>query len=106
MTEVVQIAGLLDNNNPHCEPSFAGGVAERALFGAQAPLRGGPTKLNVSKTGATVSTRNALGSSHWIKPNRSSAKVGGVQVRGKNVAFQLMIYMLFVGLAMAVQVLM
>lgn len=80
-----------------------------ALQNGRFVLRGrygdGPTKLNVSKTGATVSTRNALGSFNWIKPNRSSAKVAGVQVRGKNAALLQMIYMLFVGLAMAVQVL-
>lgn len=80
-----------------------------ALQNGRFVLRGrygdGPTKLNVSKTGATVSTRNALGSFNWIKPNRSSAKVAGIQVRGQNAAFLQMIYMLFVGLAMAVQVL-
>ncbi|MEQ6886595.1 helix-hairpin-helix domain-containing protein [Salicola sp. Rm-C-2C1-2] len=80
-----------------------------ALQNGRFVLRGrygdGPTKLNVSKTGATVSTRNALGSFNWIKPNRSSAKVAGVQVHGRNAAFLQMIYMLFVGLAMAVQVL-
>lgn len=76
-----------------------------ALQNGRFVLRGrygsGPTKLNVSKTGATVSTRNALGSFNWIKPNRSSAKVAGVQVRGKNAAYLQGIYMLFVGAAMA-----
>ena len=80
-----------------------------ALQNGRFVLRGrygdGPTKLNVSKTGATVSTRNALGSFNWIKPNRSSAKIAGVQVRGQNAALLQVIYMLFVGLAMAVQVL-
>lgn len=55
----------------------------------------GPTKLNLSKTGATVSTRNALGTFNWIKPNRSSAKVLGVQVRGKKAANLQLIFMLF-----------
>ena len=64
-----------------------------ALQNGRFVLRGrygsGPTKLNVSKTGATVSTRNELGSFNWIKPNRSSAKVAGIQVRGKNAAYQI-----------------
>ncbi|MYL27562.1 MULTISPECIES: ComEA family DNA-binding protein [Halomonadaceae] len=80
-----------------------------ALQNGRFVLRGrygsGPTKLNVSKTGATVSTRNALGSFNWIKPNRSSAKVAGVQVRGKNAAYLQGIYMLFVGAAMALKLL-
>lgn len=80
-----------------------------ALQNGRFVLRGrygsGPTKLNVSKTGATVSTRNALGSFNWIKPNRSSAKVAGIQVRGKNAAYLQGIYMLFVGAAMALKLL-
>jgi len=80
-----------------------------ALQNGRFVLRGrygsGPTKLNVSKTGATVSTRNALGSFNWIKPNRSSAKVAGVQVRGKNAAYLQGIYMLFLGAAMALKLL-
>ena len=80
-----------------------------ALQNGRFVLRGrygsGPTKLNVSKTGATVSTRNALGSFNWIKPNRSSAKVAGVQVRGKNAAYLQGIYMLFIGAAMALKLL-
>lgn len=46
----------------------------------------GASKLNVSRSGATVSTRNALGSFNWVKPNRSAAKLFGVQVRGKKAA--------------------
>ncbi|MGM0564978.1 MAG: ComEA family DNA-binding protein [Pseudomonadota bacterium] len=53
----------------------------------------GPTKLNLSKTGATVSTRNALGSFNWIKPKRSSAKIAGVQLRGENAAILQAVYM-------------
>ena len=63
----------------------------------------GPTKLNLSKTGATVSTRNALGTFNWIKPNRSSAKVLGVQVRGKKAANLQLIFMLFQAVAALVE---
>lgn len=58
----------------------------------------GATKLNVSKTGATFSTRNALGTFNWVKPNRSAAKVFGVQVRGKKAANLQIAYMLAKGL--------
>ena len=63
----------------------------------------GPTKLNLSKTGATVSTRNALGTFNWIKPNRSSAKVLGVQVRGKKAANLQLIFMLLQAVAALVE---
>lgn len=72
-----------------------------ALQNGRFVLRGrygeGPTKLNISKTGATISTRNRLGTFNWIKPNRSSAKIAGIQVRGKNAANLQMLYMLFAG---------
>lgn len=58
----------------------------------------GATKLNLSKTGATFSTRNALGSFNWVKPNRSAAKVFGVQVRGKKAANLQIAYMVLQGL--------
>jgi len=72
-----------------------------ALQNGRFVLRGrygkGPTKLNVSKTGATISTRNRLGTFNWIKPNRSSAKIAGIQVRGKNAANLQIFYMLITG---------
>ncbi|MFP4295508.1 MAG: ComEA family DNA-binding protein [Halothiobacillaceae bacterium] len=58
----------------------------------------GPTKLNLSKSGATVSTRNALGTFNWIKPNRSSAKIAGIQWRGKTAAHMQMAYLAILGL--------
>lgn len=63
----------------------------------------GPTKMNLSKTGVTFSTRNKLGSFNWMKPKRSSAKIAGVQVRGQNAAILQSIYMLFMVVAMALQ---
>ena len=65
--------------------------------------RSGPFRLNLSKTGATVSTRNRLGSFNWIRPNRSSAKLAGVQVRGKTAAQLQIVYMLFAAAVAAVQ---
>jgi DNA uptake protein ComE-like DNA-binding protein len=67
-----------------------------ALQNGRFILRGrygrGPTKLNLSKSGLTVSTRNKLGTFNWIKPNRSSARIAGVQVRGRNAVILQSIY--------------
>jgi hypothetical protein len=70
-----------------------------ALQNGRFRLRGrygkGPTKLNLSKSGASVSTKNALGTFNWTNPNRSSAKIGGVQMRGKTAANLQLVYLLF-----------
>ncbi len=63
----------------------------------------GPTKLNLSKSGISASTKNALGTFNWMKPNRSSVKLGGVQIRGKNAAAIQMVYAVFALAAFAVQ---
>lgn len=34
----------------------------------------------------SVSTKNALGTFNWTNPNRSSAKIAGIQRRGKKAA--------------------
>ena len=44
----------------------------------------GPTKLNLSKSGVSVSTKTSVGTINWFKPKYSSAKIGGVQFRGDN----------------------
>ena len=49
----------------------------------------GPTKLNVSKSGFSISTKNELGTFNWIKPRYSSATIAGINVRGRNA---LMVY--------------
>ncbi len=70
-----------------------------ALQNGRVQLRGrygkGPHKVNLSKSGVTVSSRNALGTFNWVKPNRSSAKLFGVQVRGKKAAQLHLVYALF-----------
>lgn len=76
---------------------------QMAMQNGRFVLRGrygkGPTKLNLSKSGVTFSTRNQLGTFNWLKPNRSSAKLFGVQVRGKNAATAQMVFILFAGAA-------
>jgi hypothetical protein len=47
----------------------------------------GPTKLNLSKSGVSVSTKTDIGTVNWFKPRYSSAKIGGIQVRGKNALY-------------------
>ncbi len=63
----------------------------------------GPTKLNVAKTGLSVSTRNGLGTFNWLKPKRSSAKILGVQVRGEKAAYLQAVYGVFAVALMAVR---
>ena len=43
-------------------------------------------KLNVSKTGVTVSSKTDMGSFNWVKPSRSSFKIAGIQLRGRKAA--------------------
>lgn len=68
-----------------------------ALQNGRFVLRGrygpGPLKLNLSKTGVSASFRNRLGSFNLIKPQRSSAKLFGVQVRGRKAANLQLVYM-------------
>tara|TARA_B100001564_G_scaffold105437_1_gene87237 strand:+ start:123855 stop:124391 length:537 start_codon:yes stop_codon:yes gene_type:complete len=54
----------------------------------------GPFNFNISKTGVSSSIKNKRGSYNFIKPNYSSFKLGGVQVRGKKAATLQIVYML------------
>ena len=56
----------------------------------------GPFNFNISKNGFSTSLKNKRGSYNILKPNYSSFKLGGVQVRGKNAATFQMIYMLII----------
>jgi hypothetical protein len=47
----------------------------------------GPTKLNLSKSGLSVSSKTSVGTINWFKPRYSSAKIAGIQVRGKNAVY-------------------
>ena len=57
--------------------------------------RSDAAKVNLSKSGVTVSTKTPVGSFNWIRPGRSSFKLGGVQLRGHNAAWLQAIYALF-----------
>ena len=54
----------------------------------------GPFNFNVSKSGVSTSIKNKRGSYNLFKPNYSSFKMGGVQLRGKNAATLQLIFML------------
>jgi hypothetical protein len=81
-------------------------VSNRIAKGTQAAfqngrfvLRGrygdGPNKVNLSKSGVSVSTKTDIGTINWFKPRYSSVKIGGVQVRGKNAVYLHLIVGLF-----------
>ncbi|TXD49482.1 MULTISPECIES: hypothetical protein [unclassified Polaribacter] len=53
----------------------------------------GPFNFNISKGGVSTSIKNKRGSYNILKPNYSSFKVGGVQVRGKNAAALQLIFL-------------
>ena len=61
----------------------------------------GPFNFNISKSGVSTSIKNKRGAYNLFKPNYSSFKLGGVQIRGKNAATFQLLYMfvvLFIGI--------
>lgn len=65
----------------------------------------GPFNFNVSKTGVSSSIKNKRGSYNFFKPNYSSFKLGGIQVRGKNAATFQLIYMVLILIINSIKVL-
>ena len=51
--------------------------------------------LNLSKSGFTLSTSSRFGTFNWTKPNRSSFKLAGIQLRGKKAAKSAFLFALF-----------
>ena len=105
-----KVAGLTVTTNTKHGLRVSSRVAQNtqvALQNGRLVLRGrygrGPTKLNLSKSGISVSTRNPIGTFNWIKPNRSSVKIAGVQLRGKKAATIQLIYMLFTSITLGLQ---
>ncbi|UAM99372.1 hypothetical protein K8354_06045 [Polaribacter litorisediminis] len=56
----------------------------------------GPLNFNISKNGVSTSVKNKRGAYNVLKPNYSSFKLGGVQVRGKNAAILQISYIIFI----------
>lgn len=69
-----------------------------ALQNGRFVLRGrygaGPLRFNLSKSGLTMSAKNRLGAFNLSNPNRSSAKIGGIQLRGEKAASIQVIYLM------------
>ena len=57
--------------------------------------RAGPVGLNLSKTGLSASVKNRAGTFNFLKPQYSSFKMAGVQIRGKKAAQFQPIYIVF-----------
>lgn len=102
-----KVAGLNVTANTRHGLRISSRVAKNtqiALQNGRPVLRGrygsGATRLNLSKSGVSLSTRNPLGTFNWVKPNRSSVKIAGIQLRGKKAANIQMFYLLFAGVAM------
>ncbi|MFW6191793.1 MAG: hypothetical protein ACOC48_04280, partial [Thiohalospira sp.] len=53
----------------------------------------GPLRLNLSKSGLSLAAKNRLGAFNLTHPNRSSAKIGGVQLRGRKAASMQAVYL-------------
>ncbi len=65
----------------------------------------GPFNFNVSKTGVSSSIKNKRGAYNFFKPNYSSFKFWGIQVRGKNAATFQMVYMVLILIVNSIKVL-
>ena len=56
--------------------------------------RAGPLGFNLSKTGVSASVKNKAGTFNFLKPQYSSFKFGGIQLRGKKAAQLQLVYMM------------
>jgi hypothetical protein len=66
---------------------------QRGRFRLIGRWKAGPMGINVSKSGASASLKTQTGTLNFIKPQYSSFKVGGVQVRGRKAAYAQLIVM-------------
>ena len=85
-----------------------------AIQNSRFVLRGrygkGPAKLNLSKSGVSLSAKMGLGTINVTNPGRSSAKIAGVQMRGQKAAainavvavFQMLIVLVRVAITLVV----
>lgn len=64
--------------------------------------RAGPLGFNLSKTGVSASVKNKAGTFNFLKPQYSSFKFAGVQLRGKKAAQLQIMYMLIMAAVFAV----
>ena len=64
--------------------------------------RAGPLGFNLSKTGASASVKNGAGTFNFLKPQYSSFKFAGVQLRGKKAAQLQLIYVTIMAAALLI----
>lgn len=64
--------------------------------------RAGPLGFNLSKTGASASVKNKPGTFNFLKPQYSSFKFAGVQLRGKKAAQLQLAYMTIMALVFVI----
>lgn len=64
--------------------------------------RAGPLGFNLSKTGVSASVKNGAGTFNFLKPQYSSFKLAGVQVRGKKAAQLQLIFIAFTAAAASI----
>lgn len=64
--------------------------------------RAGPLGFDLSKTGVSASVKNKAGTFNFLKPQYSSFKLGGIQLRGRRAAELQVIYMLIMAAVFAV----
>jgi len=64
--------------------------------------RSGPLGFNLSKTGVSGSIKNGAGSFNFLKPQYSSFKFAGVQLRGKKAAQLQLAYMTIMALVFVI----
>ena len=100
--------GLTANTSKGLRLSSALGPGTQvAVQGGRFVLRGrygsGPMRLNLSKSGLSASLASDVGRLNLTHPGRSSAKVFGVQVRGKNAVWMNVAAMLVSALVLAVK---
>ena len=62
-------------------------------------------RINLSKTGVTVSTKTPIGAINWVKPGRSSVKIAGVQMRGQKAAVFQLIYLVWMAMISSLRML-
>ena len=70
---------------------------QRGKFRLIGRWNAGPMGFNLSKTGVSASVKNKAGTFNFIKPQYSSFKIAGVQMRGKKAAQLQLIYMAIMG---------
>jgi hypothetical protein len=64
--------------------------------------RAGPLGFNLSKTGVSASVKNKTGTFNFLKPQHSSFKIAGVQLRGKKAAQLQLAYMSIMALVFVI----